>query len=171
MEQWRAITDWEGFYEVSNLGRVRSVDRIVPYGRSGRTKYTGRILKPGTSTGYAVVTLVETGRGIREQYYVHDLVLETFVGAKPAGKEVCHGPKGPLDNAVSNLRYDTRSMNALDRHKWGAGWPTPPRKPPTHVRCAVCQTDMWVYRRRTAFNHICGPECRRIWGRICMEKK
>lgn len=110
-EEWRAITGWEGLYEVSNLGRVRSLDRTVK-GRSGPTQYRGRILSPGTSTGYATVHLAETGVGRRVQRYVHDLVLEAFVGPKPPTLEVCHGPDGPLTNTLVNLRYDTRSANA-----------------------------------------------------------
>jgi len=171
LEEWRPVPEWDGLYEVSNLGRVRSLDRCVPYGRYGNTKYRGRVLRPGWSTGYAHVNLVETGQGVRECYYVHDLVLAAFVGPKPEGVEVCYGPAGASDNSLTNLRYDTRSANALDRHRWGRGWTPRPKKPPTHVRCAVCQCDLWVTRRRTA-TRLCGsPECLSVWGRISQERK
>jgi hypothetical protein len=64
--------------------------------------------------GYPQVSLALTGVGRREYRYVHDLVLLAFVGAKPAGLEVCHGDGVKTNNRLSNLRYDTRSANALD---------------------------------------------------------
>jgi hypothetical protein len=65
-----------------------------------------------------MVSLTRPG-GERRYAYVHDLVAEAFIGAKPAGLEVCHGPAGRVVNAAANLRYDTRSNNALDRHRDG----------------------------------------------------
>lgn len=118
MLKWKTIAGWEGFYEVSNVGQVRSKDRRIK-GRFGLTTYKGRLLKPGYSTGYAMVTLVETGMGRREQFYIHDLVLKMFIGPKPLGLEVCHGPEGPQTNTLTNLRYDTRSANARDRFIFG----------------------------------------------------
>lgn len=81
-EIWRPIAGHEG-YEVSDLGRVRSVDRIVNRtfkdGRIVPTRYTGRILKLSPSgCGYPVVRLRN-----RRCAYVHQLVLETFVGPGP----------------------------------------------------------------------------------------
>lgn len=171
VEEWRAIPDWEGFYEVSDSGRVRSVDRVVPYGRSGRTRYKGRVLKPGWSTGYAAVNLVETGRGNHDYLYVHDLVLLAFVGPKPEGQEVCHGPAGQVDNSLVNLRYDTRRENALDRHRWGKGWKPRPKKASSLVHCAVCRCELWVTRRRNS-SRLCGDSnCTSEWGRICEARK
>ena len=162
--EWRAIPGWEGIYEASNRGDIRSVLRQVK-GRHGLTCYQERLLHPTFSTGYAVVTLVETGVGRRKHYYVHDLILLTFMGPKPAGLEVCHGERGQRDNAVDNLRYDTRSANALDRHSFGLGWPKRTRKPPTLVQCSVCEKPLEVTRRRTAPHRICpSEECRRLWG-------
>lgn len=112
MEQWKPIPGWEGLYEASDAGRIRSIDRVVK-GRHGPTRYKGRVLRFG-GLKYPVVHLVETGRGRAEHRYVHDLVLLTFVGPKPAGTEVCHGPEGAWVNALHNLRYDTRSANAID---------------------------------------------------------
>lgn len=115
-EQWRDVAEWEGKYEVSNLGRIRSLDRVVK-GRWGPTRYAGRTLKPGWGSGYALVTLAETGRGRREQRYVHDMVLRAFVGPKPLGLEVCHNDGNAGNNRRDNLRYDTRSANGLDRSR------------------------------------------------------
>src|SRR3546814_12305779 len=51
--------------------------------------------------------------------YVHDLVTEAFIGPKPRGLEVCHNNGTRNDNRLVNLRYDTRSANAMDRHLHG----------------------------------------------------
>lgn len=115
---WRWIPGWEGLYQVSDTGLVQSVTRVVK-GRYGPTRYQGRVLRPTYSTGYARVNLAETGRGRREQHYVHDLVLLVFRGPKPIGLEVCHGSGGSSDNGLDNLRYDTRSENAKDRKRFG----------------------------------------------------
>jgi hypothetical protein len=170
VENWKAIPGWDGLYEVSDAGQVRSIDRVVK-GRSGPTRYKGRILKPGQTTSYAMVTLVETGVGRRQCAYVHDLVLLAFVGPKPSEMEVCHGPKGALDNSLANLRYDTRSANALDRHSFGKGWPKLGRKP-LLARCAVCDTDIQVFRRKERPYHLCGSAtCLSEWGRTSMLRK
>ena len=116
-ERWRDIPRWEGLYQVSDQGRVRSLDRIVP-GRSGPTRYKGKVLKAaltGNGKGYPWVSLVMTGAGRKENWYVHDLVLLTFVGSKPPGLEVCHENAVKTDARLRNLRYDTRSANARDR--------------------------------------------------------
>lgn len=168
-EIWRPIDGWDGFYEVSDRGAVRSLDRFVIHARFGPTHksfYRGRVLKPGWGSGYAVITLVETGRNRREQRYVHDMVLVAFVGPKPTGFEVCHGPAGERVNTLENLRYDTRQANSLDRHKWGEGW----KKHGRHgllTSCAVCQTEITVYRRKQRPHHLCGQrECLSEWSKM-----
>ena len=123
MEQWKTVAGWQGFYEVSSLGRVRSVDRRHPvinrFGNVENRLHRGKLLKPGrTKNGYLVVGLTRPG-GVRETPYVHSLVADAFLGPKPPLLEVCHGVAGKEVNADYNLRYDTRSSNALDRHRDG----------------------------------------------------
>lgn len=124
MEQWRDVVGWSGFYEVSDLGRVRSVDRRHPvvnrFGNIENRLHRGKLLKPGANrkSGYLVVGLTRPG-GVRYCAYVHDLVAAAFIGPKPAGEEVRHRD-GTRDNCrAENLRYGTRSSNALDRHEHG----------------------------------------------------
>ena len=114
MEIWKAIPNWEGLYEVSDLGQVRSLNRVVK-GRSGPTRYQGRVLKTSAGMRYPHVTLVNTGeKGRREVWHVHDLVLLVFVGLKPIGLEACHANDIGSDNQLTNLRYDTRSANSRE---------------------------------------------------------
>jgi len=119
-ERWKAIPGWVGFYEASNLGRIRSLTRKVWVQKSYRGPifriYRSKILTPGISN-YPVVQLVRGPR--KKYYYVHQLVLLTFEGPPPVGFEVCHNNGCKMDNKLSNLRYDTRRNNSLDRKRHG----------------------------------------------------
>lgn len=112
-EEWRAVTGYEGFYEVSDLGRVRSLDRAVR-SRGGFRLTRGCLLKPQKhSRGYAQV-----GLG-RRTALVHRLVLDAFRGPCPDGMEGCHNNGVRTDNRLDNLRYDTPVSNAQDRRVHG----------------------------------------------------
>lgn len=115
-EIWKAIPEYRADYEVSNLGRVRSLDRLVSHGVGNfQRKRKGTILKPGTvKSGHQLVVL---GRG--HSRLIHRLVLEAFVGPRPDGMECCHGDGDPANNCLNNLRWDTRSANVLDDYKHG----------------------------------------------------
>ena len=111
-EQWRPIA-WAPDYEVSDQGRVRSLDRTVevkentPGGkrRSAHSKLRkGRVLSLGIGR-YASATVAG------KCCLVHRLVAEAFIGPCPHGQIVRHGEGGPLDNRVANLSYGTPSEN------------------------------------------------------------
>ncbi|MCV7100052.1 NUMOD4 motif-containing HNH endonuclease [Mycobacterium palustre] len=121
LERWLSIPGWEGFYEVSDLGRVRSVDRVIVHPISGPSALKGRILKqsPTSDGGHLVVTLVDSIGGRRRVAKVHHLVLEAFVGPRPHGMESCHRNDIGTDNSLTNLRWDTRSSNVRDQIRNG----------------------------------------------------
>jgi hypothetical protein len=111
-ERWLRIPGHEG-YEVSDLGRVRSVDRTIMR-RDGKPKRCrGQILKPMVPEGYARVRLGGQWRS------VHQLVLEAFVGPRPDGMQVCHVDGVSTNNHLENLRWGTVSENQLDRVRHG----------------------------------------------------
>lgn len=116
-EKWLPIAGWEGLYEVSDLGRVKSLERKAR-NRSGMRRVRERVLKqtPGTD-GKLHVGLHRNG--LVSSRVVHRLVLEAFVGPCPEGLEACHGPGGALDNRLCNLRWDTRSSNQHDAVREG----------------------------------------------------
>ena len=116
IERWRPVPGWEGFYEVSDHGRVRSLDRWVVGQR--RRYWPGKVLTPWEhSFGYLSVTLAMVGR--MQKYTVHRLVLLAFVWPPPEGTEACHWNGDPTDNALANLRWDARARNADDRCRHG----------------------------------------------------
>jgi hypothetical protein len=122
-ERWVPIADYVGLYEVSDLGRVRSLDRavevVMPFGRTVR-HYRGRVLRQivnkGTR-GYATVGLCKDGQHTTR--LVHQLVAEAFLPPRQPGQEVRHGPNGKLDNRASQLCYGTRAENVRDRTRDG----------------------------------------------------
>lgn len=109
LEEWRPIEGYEEFYEVSNLGRVRSLDRVVE-SSTGKRKHKGKLLKQArTARGYLIVCLRKEGKQLTQ--YVHRLVAVAFLGQPPEGYVVCHGPKGQQCNKVTNLSWGTMKKN------------------------------------------------------------
>ena len=122
-EEWRPVVGFEGFYEVSDAGRVRGLDRDVDRGRLSGTLFTmfvkGRILKNSeTADRYHLVRL--RNQGVR-QAKVQILVLEAFVGPRPDGYECRHLDGCRTNNRLENLRWGTRSENQRDRNLHGTG--------------------------------------------------
>lgn len=118
-ERWLPVPGWDGFYEVSDAGRVRGLDRVV-HTRGGRAmRQRGRVLTPARlPKGYRKVTLSDGWA--QYEYLVHRLVLGAFVGECPEVlDEGCHGDGDPGNNALGNLRWDTTSENARDRTRHG----------------------------------------------------
>ncbi len=117
-EAWKSIRGYKDYYEVSDLGRVRSLDRVVPNPRWGFQKCKGRIksLTPG-SGGYLVVTLSKYGKDT--VCMVHRLVLSAFKGKCPPGKQCCHNDGDRENNCVKNLRWDTSRNNHFDKLNHG----------------------------------------------------
>lgn len=115
---WKAIPGYEGFYEASDDGRIRSVDRWILFSDGRRRFYKSGELAtyPGVKD-YRRVTLKVNGKSSRENIQV--LVALTFHGPCPPGLWVCHNNGIGSDNRDSNLRYDTPTANALDR--WAHG--------------------------------------------------
>lgn len=116
VEEWRPVVGFEGSYEVSDQGRVRSLARLVRGRHWSGTEFMRRVppcvLRPGGRKKGAQQFTVAIGKG--NSRYVHSLVLEAFVGPAPEGHECLHGDGGASNNCLSNLRWGTRSENNVD---------------------------------------------------------
>lgn len=106
---WKSIAGYEGYYEISDIGSVRSVDRVIS--NSNRTQRLKGRLKAFKvdRDGYLKVALSKDG--ISKTYAVHRLVYETFVGEIPDGYEINHINCVRDDNRPANLECVTHSDN------------------------------------------------------------
>lgn len=103
VEIWRDVPGFEGRYQASNNGRIRSL-------------LSSKILRPArNSSGYLTVNLYD-GSSPRnpKSHCVHDLILATFIGTKPAGMHADHIDRNRLNNAIGNLRYAAPVQNAAN---------------------------------------------------------
>lgn len=121
-EIWRDIRYFEGFYQISNFGRIKSLARVIPkISRGGRIvnlRLRERFLKPGDAKGYLFVMLSKNGK--QSRHLIHILVLEHFVSARPHRKmEGCHNDGNYKNNKLDNLRWDTHKGNHQDRLRHG----------------------------------------------------
>ena len=110
METWVPVVGWKGLYEVSDQGRVRSMDRVIN-GRWGEQRRRGFVLVPGGSRRPHIQLCRD---GIVEQVRVQTLVAEAFLGDRPPGGVLRHLNDDPFDNRTVNLSYGTYSDNAYD---------------------------------------------------------
>lgn len=113
MEEWKPVLGYEGLYEVSDLGRVRSVPRVQVTNSCTR-RLKGQVLKPRKVSGHLKVMLSDSNFK-RKDLLVHRLVLLTFVGEPQEGQEACHRNDIGTDNRLDNLYWGTRSENVYDQ--------------------------------------------------------
>lgn len=122
-EIWRAIPDYEGLYEVSTHGRVRSIDRVVTQfsAKAGKTvplHRKGRVLRPNVGPhGYLLVSLSKDG--VAKTRRVNRLVCSAFFGQQPETMLACHCDGDKTNNFLTNLRWDTAANNQADRRLHG----------------------------------------------------
>lgn len=113
-EIWKPIKNYEGLYEVSNLGRVRSLDRITKYtnrhGNESSQFRQGEIKNQcDNGNGYKIVNLYKNNKG--KTFYVHRLVVEAFRGEIPEKMAVNHIDFNTENNNLDNLEVVTYAEN------------------------------------------------------------
>lgn len=118
MKDWKTIKDYDGMYEISSLGEIRSTNRFVK-SITGRTRFVaGRIIKPKRNKdGYLFVTLSKNG-AIKNQY-IHRLSAETFIPNTENKPQVNHINGDKTDNNVNNLEWATVSENMKHAYQIG----------------------------------------------------
>jgi hypothetical protein len=157
-EIWRPVVGYDGLYEVSDFGQVRSIDRVVMrrnrWGEFAH-KYAGKPIHPDRSTDYLRVKLSKDG--IVRRASVHELVAAAFIGPKPAGLQICHNDGDSFNNCADNLRYGTPSENMLD--SVGHGTHVAARK--THCPQGHPYDEANTWRAKTRNQRLCRA-CSRI---------
>lgn len=112
MEIWKDIPGFEGLYQASTLGRIRSVDRTescVLRGKEITRGRAGRVLRQAVSNGYPFVNLCKDG--VSHVTKTHKLVAITFIGPQEDGMTVNHKDLNKKNNRVENLEYVTQAEN------------------------------------------------------------
>lgn len=113
IEIWKDIKGFEGVYQVSNLGRVKSLERFRKGANGSLETVKEKILKPLIDKGYYQVVLCK--QSVQKHYLVHRLVWETFNGQILEGLQVNHINEIKTDNRLSNLNL----MTAKENCNWG----------------------------------------------------
>ena len=123
MEEWRPVVGYEGIYEISSQGRIRSLDRTetLPsrWGGTFTRTVKGRIMRQmrHPQSGRPCVGTRGPGKDKSKDYImVHRAILEAFVGVSE-GSYALHWDDNPLNNTLENLRWGTASENAYDRER------------------------------------------------------
>jgi hypothetical protein len=121
-ESWRSLPGYEGMYEVSDQGHIRSVSRVISCGqRGGSRTLRGRIIRasPANPVGH-LRTGLRGHDGRTHSVWVHRIVARAFIPNPDQLPYVLHGPGGPADNRVDNLRWGTAADNAADCQEFGS---------------------------------------------------
>lgn len=117
-EIWKDIVNYEGIYQVSNFGRIRSLDRLKKHYKGTMYKIKGRILKQNPEGGgYLSVSLYKNG--IMTSRKIHQLIAESFLNHKPNGNilVVNHKDHNIKNNNLSNLEIITNRENSNHSHR------------------------------------------------------
>jgi len=117
-ERWKDVVEYEGFYQVSSLGRVRSVDRKIKHKNNSHFNlYKGKVLRQGYSHGYMSCVLTKNSK--KRTVRVHRLVTIAFIPNLEDKPMVNHINGIKDDNKVSNLEWCTDSENKLHAYSTG----------------------------------------------------
>jgi hypothetical protein len=114
VENWKPVIGYEGFYEVSSLGRIKS------FVYNGTQRSVPKILSPTINKkhGYSQICLYKN-KEPKRTFRLHRLVLEAFVGLRPSKTEGTHRDGDKSNNALLNLAWRTHAENENDKYKHG----------------------------------------------------
>jgi len=116
-EIWKDVKNYEGLYQVSNLGRIKSLERYVNHLNGARIVHE-KILKPVIdNTGYYVVSLWKNNKHSRP--HIHRLVAQTFIPTIKNKPHINHIDGNKLNNFINNLEWCTPKENVVHAYRTG----------------------------------------------------
>lgn len=115
-EEWRDVIGYEGYYEVSNLGRIRSKDRVIQYS-DGRVVHRRSLLKSPTLSGNSYPRVGLQVNGKLTMKMVHRIVAEAFISNPNNYPIVNHKDEDKTNCQVSNLEWCDNSYNVSYSNK------------------------------------------------------
>jgi HNH endonuclease/NUMOD4 motif-containing protein len=155
-ERWLPIPGYEGFYDVSDCGRVRAW-----FGGRWRRPLTEPKILSSKAKKYPAVSLSKDGR--RRNFRVHVLVLTAFVGPAPPHHEGCHEDGTKTNNRLGNLRWDTRKGNMADASRHGTTRGKSVPKGEAHVNARLTSDDVRCIRAEPRTRNVI-PMLARCFG-------
>lgn len=157
-EEWRPVPGWDGMYEVSSLGRVRSLARVVARS-DGRTQTFPAKLRKAcpVNGGYLAVHLCRNGKP--QSFPIHRLVALAFLGPPPPQMEVCHGDGDRRNNELSSLRWGSHHDNLMDRLAHGTD-----NRGEKHNMVKLCEEDVLAIRAAHAAGGVTHADLARRHG-------
>ncbi len=163
-EIWKPVLGHEGMYEVSSLGRVRSLPRMAKRRGKGDVPVPGRVLSQYLQDGYPMVKISVGGAGRRRA--VHVLVCEAWHGPRPDARAECRHLDDDKSNLhPSNLQWGTRAENMADRIRNGID----PNLSKTHCKHDHEYTPENTYRSPDGRRYC--RICMKVWDLRSKEKK
>lgn len=153
-ENWAPAPGYEGLYEISDLGQVRSVKRVVTRSNGRPHTVASRLRKPQAVARGHLKVMLSNLDGTLSGVYIHRLVLEAFVSPRPEGLIGLHRDGDPTHNHVSNLYWGTYSDNALDSVRHGTNFQANKTRCPQGHEYTAENTYTWKNERH----------CRKCWS-------
>ena len=181
--EWKAVKGYEGAYEVSDQGEIKSLPRRTHFttkaGVVSSILVKGKVLKQWIDkVGRPCVHL--SVNGVSQVCRVSRIVATAFLEESKEGQIVCHGPLGCGVNTVDNLRWDTYKANTADRQretpvrgsKIGNSKLTEDQIPLIHEAYASGETQVSIAKRLGMTQGTIGKIIRgEIWGHLCEPRK
>lgn len=118
-ENWKPVPGYDGYYEASYQGKIRSVTRQVNTVYGATRTHRGKVLRAHTAKGDPHLRIALSRENDRKTIFVHFLVCSAFHGPRPQEMEVCHINGDAKDNRADNLRWGTRGENMVDKQRHG----------------------------------------------------
>lgn len=151
-EVWRPVVGFDGRFEVSNFGRVKSLARVSihtnQFGVRCDQAVAEKILTQTSNGKYPTVCLSVQGKC--RAHAVHRLVLEAFVGPCPAGMLCRHFPdRDPYNNRLDNLQWGTPQENAADMRVHGTAFGRVKHTAEHRAKMSRLMTEIWKQRRQS----------------------
>lgn len=153
-EIWRDIVGYEGLYQVSNLGRVKSLDKYDNKGRFHAERIKSQV---NNGKGYLIVNLKHNGK--QRMRTVHRLVAEAFIANPNNYEDVNHIDGNKENNQVDNLEFCTHRSNMLHAVKFGLHTKFGERK----VLCvetgmifdSIKSAEQWIGVKGSRLSNVC----------------